>query len=314
MLFRSSNNKSLVGINAESDGNYSGSVGKKTTSTGIIITVTEERVLILTSQYAARRILTMNVTFNGGETVKGALVKYDSETGFGIIEVKYKNISKNTYMNIDPITIGNSQSLKNGSYCMLVGNPLGQVGSVLMGILTDNDDTYKTVDGEMQMFTLNTLIREGANGFMLNAKGELMGIITHDEDNSGEPNYARVIGVSDMTGFIEHLCNNSAIPYLGVNLSTIDDTKAKIYDIPQGAYVESVELSSPAMEAGIQAGDIILEINNQDAVTGRQVLADILSLPVKEDGPTDVTVKFLRYSKGEYVDHMVKLTIGNRKR
>ena len=56
---------------------------------------------------------------------------------------------------------------------------------------------------------------------------------------------------------IDLLFADKEVPYFGVHISTVTQHIAQKYDIPKGVYIKKVEIDSPAMDAGLQSGDVI---------------------------------------------------------
>ncbi len=81
-------------------------------------------------------------------------------------------------------------------------------------------------------------------------------------------------GITDIKDIIENLSNGEAVPYIGIR--GIDVTEEIMEQgIPQGVYVKEVDAESPAMTAGIQAGDIITSIDGEE-VTSLSAYHDVL--------------------------------------
>ena len=80
--------------------------------------------------------------------------------------------------------------------------------------------------------------------------------------------------------------------YLGLGISTVTNEIEKEYDIPRGIYIKEVKMDSPAMEAGLQSGDVIVEIGGKavydETAYERKLLqvkpGDKVSLIIKRQG------------------------------
>lgn len=67
--------------------------------------------------------------------------------------------------------------------------------------------------------------------------------------------------------FLQRQEASPAYPMLGVEYQTINEEKAKLNDLPEGAYITSVMPDSPASRAGIQVSDIISKVNGAEINT-----------------------------------------------
>ena len=80
------------------------------------------------------------------------------------------------------------------------------------------------------------------------------------------------------------------------------------YDLPEGIYIREVELDSPAMEAGIQNGDILSEVNGEPVINYHDF---ILWLSDEEPSET-IRMKLLRQSVDEYIEVNCEVVLGER--
>ena len=69
------------------------------------------------------------------------------------------------------------------------------------------------------------------------------------------------ISVSELKSLLEKLENGLEVPYLGLYISTVTKSIADEYDLPQGVFINSVEMDSPGMEANLLSGDVIVEMD-----------------------------------------------------
>ena len=96
--------------------------------------------------------------------------------------------------------------------------------------------------------------------------------------SGSDTNTLTAVSISELKEVIEKLSNNQSIPYLGAKLSTVTDEISASYDLPKGVYVKSVEMDSPAMNAGLQSGDVIVELNGAEITNVSDYTEKLLSL------------------------------------
>ena len=92
----------------------------------------------------------------------------------------------------------------------------------------------------------------------------MLGIIYQDDSVGDAPNLIKAYGISDLRGKIEKLSNGQDLAYLGIYGTDVTETAARELGLPYGAYVKEVVIDSPAMEAGIQNGDVIVKIGTTE--------------------------------------------------
>ena len=93
---------------------------------------------------------------------------------------------------------------------------------------------------------------------MYNNIGNVVGI---SRDNAAQDQLS-VMGVSNLKALIERLTENKPVNYLGIKMSNITPSISEKYNLPMGIYITSVVIDSPAYNAGLQAGDVIVALNH----------------------------------------------------
>ena len=157
--------------------------------------------------------------------------------------------------------LGNSLSIPQGTLAIAVGSPMGMNFSILTGNITSSNNTISTVDANYNIFTTDIVASENGSGALINVKGEVIGLVMQDYSRQGDENTLTAVSISDVKTLIEKLSNGKEVAYLGPGISTVTSEIEKAYDIPRGVYIKEVKMDSPAMAAGIQSGDVIVEMD-----------------------------------------------------
>lgn len=233
-------------------------------SSGIIIAQTDTELLILTEHKAVDDAKEIEITFSDNEMVIAQMKKYDGNTGLAVISVPITSIKKETLDAISVIRFGNSARCKLGEVVLAIGSPLGSNFSVLTGNITSTENIISTNDYTYNVFTTNMVGSSQGSGALINTEGEMIGIVMQDYRNSDDEGTLTAIAITTLKDIIERLSNGKNVQYLGVKVSTVTDVIAKENDIPRGVYVKSVADDSPAMAAGIQNGDVIVKMNDEE--------------------------------------------------
>ena len=173
-------------------------------------------------------------------------------------------------------TIGNSDNLKSGETVIAIGSPLGEFrNTVTVGVISATGRALDSGNGYFMEDLLQTdaAINQGnSGGPLVNLNGEVIGINTLIvRGGNGGSAVAEGLGFaipSNMARFIaERIISQGyfARPYLGVSYQSISPSIARRYDLPTqwGAYVTDVGFGSPAANAGLERGDIIVSIGEQ---------------------------------------------------
>ena len=121
---------------------------------------------------------------------------------------------------------------------------------------------------------------EGADGVLVNFKGEVVGILEERHLSAAMQNVLSAYAISDIKSLMEHLSNNQDVTYLGIKGISVT-AEAQQEGVPAGVYITEVEMDSPAMLGGILVGDVIQAINGQKVTSMGEVAAVLQRLSDK---------------------------------
>ena len=230
-------------------------------ASGIIIANNSQELLILTEKKVIASAQEIYVTFIDDVTVHASMKQYDGNTGIAILSVALSDLEQETLNAITIAKLGNSLSIPQGTLAIAVGSPMGMNFSILTGNVTSTTNTISTVDANYNVFTTDIVASESGSGALLNVKGEVIGIVMQDYSRQGDANTLTAVSISDLKSLIEKLSNGNEVAYLGLGISTVTAEIEEVYDIPKGVYIKEVKMDSPAMNAGLQSGDVITEMD-----------------------------------------------------
>lgn len=301
-------NKSVVTVTGVTSGTdwFNTPYESQNQAAGIIIANNGQELLILTEKKVIADAQSMSITFSDDETVPATLKKYDGNTGIAVISVALTDISEDTMNRITVATLGNSLVLSQGTLVIAIGNPLGANYSILCGTITSSQNKVTTIDNNYTIFTTDMVGSENGSGVLVNLSGEIVGLILKDYSNQSDRNTITALSVSELKQVIEDLSNNKDIPYLGLRISTVTEDISGKYSIPEGVYVKTVEMDSPAMAAGIQEADVIVKMNGEEINTVEQY--NQLLMGLKPGDEVKITVK--RQGAEEYVNLECSAAVG----
>lgn len=256
-------------------------------SSGVIIADTGRELLILTERKVISDAESIRVTFVNNVTVDATLKKYDGSAGIAILSVERSALDEATLNRIEVAVLGNSTLTTRGTVVLALGSPLGTNFSILMGTVTSTDNTISTYDANYNVLTTDIAGSSQSSGVLVNLNGEVVGIIMQDYDNGSGTLAA--LSISQLKDNIEKLSNGGDIPYLGLKISTVTSDIQTQYEIPAGVYIKSVAMDSPAMAAGLQSGDVIVEMGGQE-IKNVQNYRNVLS-ELSPGSETEIVIK-----------------------
>lgn len=273
---------------------------------GVVIAKKDDEFLILTEQRVIRNAKEIRVTFIDDTTALATVKKSDYNTGLTVLSVDAQQILEVTKAAVTEAVFGNSNMVQNGTMVIALGSPLGTNYSILTGNITSKNNTITTEDHNYSVFTTDIVGSEDGSGILINVQGEVVGIVMQEYSASSTQNTLTAVAISDLAPMIDMLCKGEDIPYLGIHVSTVTDKIAETYDIPKGVYIRSVSMDSPAMEAGLQSGDVIVRLGGANVSTESAYGNKVLEL----DPDSIAKVKIKRRGAGGYMDLTIEVKVG----
>ena len=169
------------------------------------------------------------------------------------------------------LQLGKSSELKVGEWVLAIGSPFGLDYSVTAGIVSAKGRSLPTERGENYVPFIQTdvAINPGnSGGPLFNLQGEVVGVNSQIFTRSGGSiGLSFAIPAKVVKNIIEQLEVNGEVVrgWLGVSIQNVERTLAESFDLdrPRGALVAQVGKDSPAERAGIESGDIIVEVDGE---------------------------------------------------
>ena len=279
----------------------------KGVTSGLIITDNGRELLILADRAVIENGETLQVTFIDGTQAEAELKQSDANTGFAIVTVALSDIDDTTKEQIAYASLGNSMSKALvGSPVIAVGNPMGTSGSVSYGVITSVGNPIYMKDANYALLTTDMYGSQKASGILVNLRGQVIGILNNNYNSSDTKNLVSANGITELKKIIEKLSNGREISYLGINGTDVPEEAKEQLGVPQGAYVTSIVLDSPAMDYGIQSGDVITNMNGIE-IKG---FTDFTNALMNWEPGTTVTITVQRQSAGEYQPMVLEAELG----
>ena len=310
------------------------------TGSGIIVGDNDDELLIATNNHVVDGATTLSVCFIGDDVanaetetvnagdngdlnvedaVSAKIKGTDADNDLAVVAVKKSDIPEDTLNQIKIAQIGSSDDLAVGQQVVAIGNALGYGQSVTSGWISALNRTISTDDGMNSTGLIQTdaAINPGnSGGALLNMKGELIGINSAKYADSAVEGMGYAIPISKAKPILEELMNretrekvdSSKKGYLGVSLASLTTEAIEMYNMPTGAFVRNVENDSPAQEAGICKGDIIVKFDGQKVSDGDDLLDKLQYYKSGEK----IEAVIARATNGEYEENTIELILGTR--
>jgi serine protease Do len=267
---------STVGITTSITTNYFGFTTTSAASgSGFIMT---SDGYILTNYHVVEGSNSIKVTLYDNSSYSAELIGYDESNDVAVLKIDADGLS--------PVVIGDSDNLNVGDTVMAIGNPLGELTFSLTTGVVSALNRQITLSSNMTMDLIQTdcAINSGnSGGALFNTYGEVVGITNAKYSTSSSSSSASIdnigfaIPINSVLNIVDSIIENGYIskPYIGITVQTVS-TETQAYGLPQGAAVKTVVEDSTAEQAGLQANDIITEVNGQ-TITSSSDLVNLIA-------------------------------------
>ncbi len=252
--------------------------------------------LILTNNHVIEGADDIQVSIGTSEhKYKAKKIGADPGTDIAILKIDLKDLPT--------VTFGDSDKIRVGDIALAVGNPFGLTQSVSMGVISATGrGGMGIVDYENFIQTDASINPGNSGGALVDLEGRLIGINTAIFSRSGgNQGIGFAVPANLARSVMDSLIKNGRVVrgYLGTVLQPMTEELATAFKTKNqdGVLVSEVEAKGPAAKAGIQTGDVILEIAGKKVVGLRE-----LRLQVGGMAPgTKIDVKVLREGKEQNI-------------
>jgi len=216
---------------------------------------------ILTNNHVVGNADVINVKLSDGRELKAKLIGSDEKSDVAVIKVDEDDLPT--------IPLGDSDNLEIGELVIAIGNPFGLTESLTLGIVSAKGRSTVGITEYEDFIQTDAAINPGnSGGPLINLEGKVVGINTAIFSQSGgNMGIGFAIPINMAKNIKEQLVKQGKVTrgQLGVMIGELTKDLAEYFDIDssKGVVVNDVLKDSPAEKAGIERGDVILEINGQ---------------------------------------------------
>ena len=236
--------------------------------------VIDAQGFILTNYHVIEDADRITVTLADGRTMKADVVGSDPAIDVALLRVTGAGT-------LPAAPLGNSDELRVGEWVCAIGNPLGYVHSVTVGVVSFIG--RKLFDASLDDYIqTDAAINFGnSGGPLINARGEVIGI--NAAISSRATNIGFAVPINQAVGIIPQLKTKGRVSrgFVGLVLTDItpDLQRSLNLSVSRGALVQDVSGDSPAERAGLRPYDIILAVDGRNIFTNDELIRDISGRP-----------------------------------
>ena len=241
---------------------------------GIIVSKTDDELLILTNNHVIEGAEELSVQFVNEKSVDATVKGTSERKDVAVIAVKMSSLDAETIESIKIATLGDSNELKVGNGIIAIGNALGYGQSVTTGVVSALNREVTIDDTTTKMIQIDAAINGGnSGGALLNSNGEVVGINSakySSEVTSSSPTIEGMgfaIPISDIKDLITSLMNgeeDKSDGTIGVEGYMVTEDQSEAYGMPVGFYISKIVEDSGADKAGLEIGNIITGIDDKE--------------------------------------------------
>ncbi|MBM5816255.1 MAG: trypsin-like serine protease [Cyanobacteria bacterium K_Offshore_surface_m2_239] len=247
-------------------GDPSGSMRERGQGSGVVIDAAKG--LVLTNAHVVDDVDSVEVTLADGRQLDGTVVGSDRVTDLALVRIPGKG-------KLSAARLGDSEALEVGDWAIALGSPYGLERTVTLGIVSSlhrDINSLGFADKRLDLIQTDAAINPGnSGGPLINANGEVIGINTLVRSGPGA-GLGFAIPINLARRVAEQLASGGTVvhPYLGLQLVPLTARVARdnnrdpdaLVKLPErdGALVQKVLPESPAEEAGLKRGDLVVEI------------------------------------------------------
>lgn len=250
--------------------------------------IIREDGIIVTNNHVVAGTQNIAIVLGDGSTFNAVMVRTDPLTDLAVIKIDAQNLPA--------ADIGDSSELRVGEPVAAIGNALG-LGIRMTGGWISRLNVSIQVGGQTveDLIETDAAINPGnSGGPLVNMAGEVIGITSIKIAQVGVEGLGYAISITTAQDVIDQLIVRGYVirPYLGVGLEDVNSAMAFWYDlaVESGAMVANAAPGSPADEAGLEEGDVIVGLDDEEILTTQDLIKAIHSREVGQE----VTIVYWR--------------------
>ena len=225
---------------------------------------------ILTNNHVIEAAQRITVTLADGRSFRAEVVGADPATDVALLRVAGPS-------DFPVAPLGNSDHLRVGEWVCAIGNPLGYVHSVTVGVVSfigrklfdPSLDNYIQTDAAINF--------GNSGGPLINARGEVVGINSAVSSRTSSIGFA--VPINQAVALLPQLKSAGRVSrgFIGVTLTDVTPAlqQALRLTVSRGAVVQDVAANSPAERAGLRAYDVIVDVDGRAVASNEELIREI---------------------------------------
>lgn len=255
---------------------------------------------ILTNNHVIDGAKDVRVSLEDKREFQARIVGTDAKTDVAVLKVDGNGLPV--------LAFGDSSKMQPGNFVLAIGNPFGLNQTVTLGIVSATGRGGLGIEDYEDFIQTDAAINPGnSGGALINERGDLIGINTAIVSGGGGGNQGVGFAIPGMMArnVLEQILKSGKVTraWLGVSIQPVTQDIAKSFRLSetQGALIGDVTKDGPAAKAGLETGDVILDLDGQKVIDSRTLRLKIGSMV------PSTTVKLTVFRNGAPHEIAVKL-------
>ncbi|WP_298858212.1 trypsin-like peptidase domain-containing protein [uncultured Sulfitobacter sp.] len=262
--------------------------------------IISEEGQIVTNHHVVAGATTVKVKMADGRTFNAEVIGSDPATDIALLSIKAD-------VDLPYVSFGTSEEMRVGDEVVAVGNPFGLSSTVTSGIISAKSRNINAGPYDAFIQTDAAINQGNSGGPLFNNEGDVIGVNTAIiSPGGGSVGIGFAVPSDIVRDVVADLSDDGIVTrgWLGVSIRPMSEEVAEVlgFDNATGAVVEAVAKDSPASNAGLEKGDIILSFDSSDI----KELGDLTRAVAAKNPDDSATVTVLRRGK----EKTLTVTIG----
>jgi S1-C subfamily serine protease len=228
--------------------------------------------LLLTTHHVVDGATRTTVTLDDGRSFDARVIGSDPDTDIAVLDLDGDDF--------DVAPLGSAMALKVGQAAIMIGTPAAGPPRpvVSVGVVSATGQAVDVAGGQLiDMIQTDTAVGSGcAGGAVVDAAGVVVGIATVNSSAEGSVSgYATPIDVARLVASQLVAHGKVMRGWLGVEGDDLSDERSTELAVDGGVVVKAVKASSPALEAGLRASDVITEIDGEHLESMTELVVEL---------------------------------------
>jgi serine protease Do len=254
------------------EGSPSGDLKQEGEGSGFIVS---QDGYIITNNHVVEDASQIKVKLANGKEYDAKVTGRDPKTDLAVVKIEGAK-------DLHPLSLGDSENLRVGSWVIAVGSPFGLQQTVTQGIVSGKGRVIGSGPYDDFIQTDASINPGNSGGPLINMKGEVIGINT--AINPSGPGIGFAIPIDMAKAVIPQLEQKGSVTrgWLGIGIQQMTPALEKSFSLKdkEGVIVADVFKGGPAEKAGIERGDVITQFDGKNVAEPRDLSRIVASTPV----------------------------------